>query len=118
MLTSANDCSIGVGFTPDGRPQNDTLNTACGTVVAAPFADVVVVMDDSTGMTANQQFTSQLIASLDTALLASGVGSSTLGANRYGLVAYGGATTETSPQQILVGAGNSQWGLRRSLVLV
>ncbi len=111
LMTSANDCSVGVGFTPDGRPQTNTLNTACGTsFTVSPFADVIVVMDDSGSMIPAQQFSSQLIRDLDTALVAAGIGSSNLGANRYGLVAYGGAFTETVPQQVLIGAGTNQWG--------
>ncbi len=57
LMTSANDCSVGVGFTPDGRPQTDTLNTACGTsFTVSPFADVIVVMDDSGSMTPRSSF--------------------------------------------------------------
>ncbi len=51
-----------------------------------------------------------MIQDLDAALVSAGIGSSNLGANRYGLLAYGGATTAFTPQQILIGAGNNQWG--------
>ncbi|MCC6508553.1 MAG: pre-peptidase C-terminal domain-containing protein, partial [Pirellulaceae bacterium] len=105
VMTSALDCTVGVGFTPDGRPQTDTLNTgACTTRIdVAPFADIVVVMDDSASMGFAQQFSAQLMQDIDAALLASGIGATALGGNQFGLLAYGGATTASTPAPVLLG---------------
>ena len=49
VLTSVNDCSIGAGFTPDGRPNNDTTGSgACSAPTAVPESiDVVILLDDT-----------------------------------------------------------------------
>ena len=92
ILTSIDDCTVGAGFTPDGRPNVDTVNSgACaGIVQSVGFADVVVLMDDSGSMFTAQQFSKQLINDLESAFVGSGVGDGTLGINRYGLVEFGG----------------------------
>ncbi len=101
ILTSLNDCSVGAGFTPEGFPQTDTLNTGfCTATAPTPFADVIVVMDESGSMAFAQQFSVGLIADLDAALLAAGIG--TTGGNRFGLVGYGNA--DEIPRSIPVGA--------------
>ena len=105
VMTSGFDCTVGVGFTPDGRPQTDTLNTgACSSrLVVAPFADIVVVMDDSGSMGFAQTFSGQLMQDIDNGLRAAGIGATAAGGNRFGLFAYGGATTDTVPAPVLLG---------------
>ncbi len=111
VMTSLLDCTVGVGFTPDGRPQTDTLSLgACQTnATAAPFADIVVVMDDSASMAFAQQFSQQLIVDIDNALQATGIGTSA-GANQFGLVAFGGLATDVTPAAIPLGANNALFG--------
>ena len=91
-LTSAEDCTIGAGWTPEGAHQTDTMNTrACvADETSAKFADIVVVMDESGSMFTTQQFSIQLVAQLEAALQAAGIGTSSAGGNRYGLTGYGG----------------------------
>lgn len=105
LMTSLYDCTVGVGFTPDGRPQRDTLSLgACETRVdVVPFADIVVVMDDSASMGFAQQFSAQLMQDIDSALRAAGIGATAAGANQFGLLAYGGATTDTAPLAVPLG---------------
>ena len=105
VMTSAFDCTVGVGFTADGRPQTDTLNTgACSSrIEIAPFADIVVVMDDSASMGFAQTFSGQLMKDIDAGLLAAGIGSTAAGGNRFGLLAYGGFNTTTTPAPVLLG---------------
>ena len=93
VMTSAYDCAAGAGFTPEGLPQTETINGfSCGAVVTtnAPYADVIVVIDESSSMQEEQDFTETMIPQLDAALLAAGVGTGTSGGNRYGLVGFGG----------------------------
>ena len=107
VLTSTNDCSVGAGFTPDGKPQTDTLNSGfCSGSVSVPFADVIVVMDESASMGFAQQFSIGLIADLDAALLSAGIGTS--GGNRFGLVGYG--DFNQVPRAIPVGSNGSLFG--------
>lgn len=105
VLTSLEDCSVGAGFTLDGEAQNDTHNSGlCGPVAAVSgFADVIVVMDESGTMFGSQQFSIGMIADLDAALLRSGIGSTSAGANRYGLVGFGDQDEEG--RTVLVGGG-------------
>ncbi|MGN6544967.1 MAG: vWA domain-containing protein, partial [Aureliella sp.] len=112
VMTSLYDCTVGVGFTPDGRPQTDTLSLgACQSQVSTvPYADIVVVMDDSASMGFAQQFSAQLIPDIDAALRASGVGSTAAGANQFGLVAYGGFSTETTPLAVPLGTAQTLFG--------
>jgi len=116
VLTSINDCSIGAGLTPDGRPQYDTLNTgACDpTDVSVPYADVVVVMDESASMAFAQQFSIGMVADLDAALVAAGVGDGTTGINQFGLVGFGGSSFDTPPHELghshPVGPGGALFG--------
>lgn len=93
VMTSLDDCTVGAGFTPDGRPGNDTTSSgACNAVIEnPPFADVVVLMDDSGSMFGAQQFSKQLIADLEAAFVAAGVGDGREGVNNYGLVSFGDA---------------------------
>ncbi len=111
-MTSALDCTVGVGFTPDGRPQTDTLNTgACSSrIVVAPFADIVVIMDDSASMGFAQTFSGQLMQDIDAGLLAAGIGATAAGGNRFGLLAYGGFNTDTAPAPVLLGASAQLFG--------
>ncbi|MEM6980564.1 MAG: hypothetical protein AAF539_12950, partial [Planctomycetota bacterium] len=94
VLTSIHDCFIGAGFTPDGLYNTDTINSgACApqetTTEAPPFADIIVVMDESGTMGGTQAFTAGLIQDLETALLAAGVGvDPAVGENRYGAVGF------------------------------
>ena len=49
ILTSLNDCSVGAGFTPDGLPMNDTIESG-GCLPAGPppdVLDVVILLDDT-----------------------------------------------------------------------
>lgn len=112
LMTSLLDCMVGVGFTPDGRPQTDTLSTgACETrTTVAPFADIVVVMDDSGSMGFAQTFSAQLMVDIDNALKATGIGATTIGGNLFGLLAYGGATTRTVPAVIPLGPTGAKFG--------
>ena len=111
ILTALTDCSVGAGFKPDGRPQNDTIpGGACGSsvvTVAPGFADVLVVIDESSSMGPLQDFTEQMIPELENALIASGVGDGTFGTNRYGLVGYGGPNTAFGFSYTV---GSGQWG--------
>jgi chromosome condensin MukBEF MukE localization factor len=90
-------------LTPDGQPQNDTDNEGiCGVVsTGVPYADVVVLMDESGSMAFAQQFSVGLVADLDTAMLAEGIGATTAGGNRFGLVGFGGSDTHEP--------GHSHW---------
>ncbi len=112
VMTSLLDCTVGVGFTPDGRPQTDTLSTgACSTRIdVAPFADIVVVMDDSASMGFAQQFSSQLMNDIDNALKGAGIGATAAGGNQYGLLAYGGFNTTNTPGPVLLGTPGSLFG--------
>ncbi len=95
VLTSLNDCSVGAGFTPRGLAQRETAPDACGAVTQpgtqAPYVDIIVVMDESASMGFAQTFSVGLIAGLDSALMASGIGNDpAVGLNQFGLVGYGG----------------------------
>jgi hypothetical protein len=57
---------------------------------AAPYADIVVVVDESGSMSGEHAWLSGMISSLDTALQAVGVG--TGDTNRYGLVGFGASS--------------------------
>ncbi len=108
VMTSLEDCTIGAGFTPSGASQNDTHNSGLCNAAEVPFADVIVVMDDSASMGFAQQFSAQLIANIDAALQASGVGDDPAQPNRYGLVAFGGTTPNffnPDPQIVPLGGG-------------
>ncbi|MCH5376810.1 MAG: pre-peptidase C-terminal domain-containing protein, partial [Planctomycetes bacterium] len=94
ILTSINDCSAGAGLTPDGRPQIETIPGTCGTIIttdSAPYADIVVVIDESSSMGPQQLFTTTMIPQLDAALIAAGIGDGTQGINQYGLVGFNAA---------------------------
>jgi hypothetical protein len=65
---------------------------------AAPFADVVVIMDESGSMGGEQAWMGPTITSLETGLLGEG-----LQPNRYGLVGFGSSTP--APRQLSVGGG-------------
>lgn len=110
VMTSLNDCTVGAGFTVEGLPQVDTLNTGfcLGETPPVPFADVIVVMDESASMLFAQQFSIGLIADLDDSLIRAGVGSSVLGANLFGLVGYG--NIDTLPRSIPVGPNGALFG--------
>ncbi len=131
VLTSINDCSVGAGFTPDGLPQNDTVESgACSSIIVqpqnAPYVDVIIVMDETVTMRQTQVFTGQLILDLEAALLAQGIGSTSAGGNRYGAVGFGSGFGFGGPgggggggtpgadelgRQILIGAGGTtQYG--------
>ncbi|TWU06031.1 tandem-95 repeat protein [Stieleria varia] len=113
VLTSINDCTVGAGFTPEGRPMNDTLNSgACGVIdvvpTDVPYVDVVVVMDESISMGSIQQFSSQFILDLEAGLLAAGVGVGAAGGNQYGAVGFGSSSftpADTLGRSIMVGGG-------------
>lgn len=94
VLTSIEDCTVGAGFRHDGRPQTDTINSgACAPADqptdTSPYIDLIVVMDESASMAFAQQFSIQLIADLDAALVSQGIGDGTSGVNQFGLVGYG-----------------------------
>jgi hypothetical protein len=113
VLTSLNDCTVGAGFTVDGLPQVDTLNTGfCASLgddeTTALIADVIVVMDESASMLFAQQFSIDLIADLDRALVRAGVGASNSGGNLFGLVGYGDANSV--PRSLPVGPNGELWG--------
>ncbi|MFV2069110.1 MAG: vWA domain-containing protein, partial [Pirellulales bacterium] len=117
VLTSVNDCTASAGFTPDGRPQNDALNSgscdvALGDAITADvaFADVIVVIDESGTMAAEQDFSEQFIVDLDAALVAAGIGDGSQGSNRFGLVGFGGSTPEQVGHAHQVGPGNALFG--------
>ena len=91
VMTSAYDCTAGAGYRPDGTLLYETLKGTCGaTSSGAPYADVIVVMDESGSMMGAQVFSVGMIQNLDLALAAAGVGDGTKGTNRYGLVGFGG----------------------------
>lgn len=111
VLTSLEDCSVGAGWTPDGRHQTDTNNTGACRVLDdddALFADIVVVMDESGSMLATQQFSVELVAQLDAALQAAGIGISRGGENRFGLVGFGASAED--PRSIPLGPNGQLFG--------
>ncbi len=112
VMTSLADCSVGSGFTPDGLPMNDTLNSGiCGAEVDnPPYADVIVVMDESASMFFAQQFSIQFIADLESGLLTKGLGSTPAGGNQFALLGFGGAGSIELGQVIPVGANNAPFG--------
>ncbi len=107
VLTSINDCEVGAGFTPDGLPQNDTIESGACTAVdvgnISQFVDVIVVIDESGSLGAIQAFTAQFITDLEAGLVAAGVGVS--GGNRYGAVGFGNGinAADNLGRSILVG---------------
>ncbi|MGB7347734.1 MAG: hypothetical protein WBD20_26155, partial [Pirellulaceae bacterium] len=109
ILTSINDCTVGAGFTPDGRPMNDTLlGGACMTqeIVeppSVPYVDVVIVMDESGSMGSTQQFSAQFIQDLEAGLLAAGIGA--VNGNRYGAVGFGASGVNELGHSLVVGTG-------------
>ena len=114
VLTSVNDCGVGAGFTPDGLPQNDTIESGlCSVINVAPqnvpFVDVIIVMDETVTMSQTQVFTGQLILDLEAALSAAGIGTTALGGNRYGVVGF---ASQGNPlgRIIPVGAGGANFG--------
>jgi len=109
VITSLDDCSVGAGFTPDGHPQTDTHNSGlCGAETSIPYADIVVVMDESASMAFAQQFSVGFVAALDAGLAAAGIGDGTRGINRFGLVGFG--DINVVPRAIPVGAGGALFG--------
>ena len=72
VLTSANDCSVGAGFNPEGMPQSATVR-ACGTTNRGPnVIDIVLALDDTASFSASgasliAEFP-QIVATLETAL--------------------------------------------------
>ncbi len=78
---------------PKGTPPFKTLSydyfyIACyGGYKTYPYADVVVVMDESDSMQDEQAFTAKLIKTLDDTLSQNGIGADSQ--NRYGLVGFG-----------------------------
>ena len=118
VMTSISDCTVGAGFTPDGQPNLDTLsNGACGvqTTAAVPYADVIVVMDESGSMGPTQAFSAQFVLDLEQALVSAGVG--VTDTNQYGAVGFGGGTAGTAfnlGRSINVGAGI--WGTANEYV--
>jgi hypothetical protein len=110
VMTSINDCDVGAGFTPDGRPQLDTLNTGlCGQIdVSVPFADIIVVVDESASMGFAQEFSVDLIADIEADLQAAGIGTTGAGGNLFGLVGYG--NFDQVPRSIPVGANGALFG--------
>jgi hypothetical protein len=60
-----------------------------------PFADVVVVVDESGSMNTEHQFLADFVPGLESALLGIGIGGlGTFGENQYGLVGFGGGEGE------------------------
>ncbi|MFN7841606.1 MAG: dockerin type I domain-containing protein [Pirellula sp.] len=111
ILTSLSDCTVGAGFTPDGRMQNDTINTCSSEFIVG--ADVVIVMDESASMFFAQEFSKQLITDLEAGLIASGIGVEQ--GNRYGLVGFGGF--DSVPRSIPVGPNGSLFGTSTEYVI-
>ncbi|MEM8910222.1 MAG: hypothetical protein AAGC97_00535, partial [Planctomycetota bacterium] len=116
VLTSIHDCTVGAGFTPDGRPQQDTINSGLcvpidtSTPDLAPFVDVIVLMDETFTMQDTQVFSGQLIEDLEAALTARGIGSDPLlGGNRYGAVGFS-STDDTTGRTLPVGPGGALFG--------
>ncbi|NND97650.1 MAG: cell surface protein, partial [Pirellulaceae bacterium] len=109
ILTSVNDCTVGAGFTPDGRPMNDTLGAGACVVEeiieppSVPYVDVVVVMDESGSMGSTQQFSAQFIQDLEAGLLAAGVG--VVDGNRFGAVGFGRSGVGNEGRSLIVGGG-------------
>jgi hypothetical protein len=113
VLTSLNDCTVGAGLTPDGRPQTETIpGSVCSTDVVemASYADVIVVIDESSTMRPYQDFTEEMIPQLEASLVAGGIGDGTTGINQYGLVGYGGGGQHSAPHAHPVGPGGALWG--------
>lgn len=74
---------------------------------AVPFAaDVIFVVDESGSMNTEHGWLGSMIASLDSGLIAAGVG--TGGINNYGLVGFGGGSGHTAGHSHTV--GGADWG--------
>ncbi len=123
VLTSLLDCSVGAGFDPFGRPMTDTDGSGscdAGSPAAVPYADVIVVMDETITMGPIQAFSEQFILDLEAGLLAAGIGSTSAGGNRYGLLGFGGTyaanPTWEDGHVIPVGPGNNPWGTAQEYV--
>ncbi len=113
VMTSLNDCSTAAGFTPDGLPMNDVLSNGCGTAnpAAPPFADVIVLVDETGSMLNAQQFTANFIPNLDAALQAKGLGNSAAGGNQFGLVGFGASDpTLEAGHAVLLGPNQQLFG--------
>ncbi len=112
VMTSLADCSVGSGFTPDGLPMNDTLNSGIcsGVVDNPPYADVIVVMDESASMFFAQQFSIQFIADLDNGLLTKNLGNTPAGGNQFALLGFAGGGTTNLGHVITVGPNNAPFG--------
>jgi hypothetical protein len=122
VLTSLYDCTVAAGYTLEGQPQTETLKGyACGAVVTTvPYADVIVVIDESGSMLQQQIFTETMIPQLEAALVAAGVGSGSAGGNQYGLVGFGGGSAG-SPHSMghahPLGSGGQLWGTATEYVV-
>lgn len=112
VLTSLKDDTVGAGLLPNGLPQNDTNNDGVQTVVTTtvPFADVIIVMDESVTMGGAQQFSIGMVQGLDTSLAAAGVGDGTVGFNQFGLVGFAGSGTHLMGHAHPLGAGGALFG--------
>ncbi|MCA9048851.1 MAG: hypothetical protein KDA89_09000, partial [Planctomycetaceae bacterium] len=113
VMTSLDDSTIGAGFRPDGFPQNFTIPgiqiTPNPGGTSAPYADIVLIVDESASLGPLQAFTRQLVPALDSQLMAGGVGNNPLvGGNQFGLVGFGGFPAD--PHSIPVGAGGQLMG--------
>ncbi len=115
IMTSLSDCTAGAGFTPDGQFQVTTIEgLTCGAVVdtgtSAPYADIIIVMDETITMRNTQVFSAQFIQDLEAGLLAAGIGSAGLGGNRYGAVGFASRIQGELGRSIPVGAGGALYG--------
>jgi VCBS repeat-containing protein len=122
VLTSLYDCTVAAGYTLEGQPQTETLKGyACGAVVTTvPYADVIVVIDESGSMRQQQIFTETMIPQLEAALLAAGVGSGTAGGNQYGLVGFGGGgagSPHSTGHAHPLGSSGQLWGTATEYVV-
>ena len=88
-----------------------------------PYADIVVVMDESRSMTPMQLFSSHLIHKIEDTLVKNGIGADHPSSNfppikcmnRYGLVGFGGGPAAQKPGDRLIGRGLSPLEYRKQL---
>ncbi len=114
IMTALTDCSAGAGFTPDGRFQVETIGgltcSAIASATSAPYADIIIVMDETITMRNTQVFTAQFIQDLEAGLLAAGIGNGSAGGNRYGAVGFASRIQGELGRSIPVGAGGALFG--------
>lgn len=88
------------------------LAAGAHSVLAADIADVAIVIDESGSMSGEHSWIGSAISSLETSLIANGIGGSGTSGNRYALVGFGSSSTSTEYLGVGIddsGRGNTAW---------